>query len=411
MRILSKVPFTAIQPLLQENYANLYSRLSLKLPPQAASCLAKFTMLAGQNAGQWSVDCEGENEYKPLGMASADDRQKIALAMRSLADALRRLNLGYDINRLLAVPDDNCIFYRIMPDGSAAVVLSQWGFRSIGGGKPVDAIAIADPFAGGGANFSDVSLKLQWSDDTPIVETKVSVGVYGTVSSHLSTDAGMVTLGPIANGELLTIDVDGQDTVTMRTDGSRSEYPIVYPWRVGATVRCVNAAHKPIKATIDVNGNSMESDVDGLVIVEGIELTKGRKLTVSRNGGNQQEYQLHRDTKNNEFEYILADIPVVPEIPQIPETPVEEPIEEEMASDIFIHVVDKKNRPMAFARVRLKLEKGIKDMVTDSQGYIKVEREAFTQGEKVKLTVLPGAAAGAVATGKKSELPPIPNQK
>lgn len=405
MRILSKESFTAIQPLLPENYANLSSRLSLKLPPKVAASFAKFTMLPAHNMGQWSVEGEGEEEYRPFSQATPSERQKAAHAMRLFTDALKKAGLNYDINRLLAVPDENCIFYRICPDGSAAILLTQWGFRRIGGGKPIDVIDVLIGNGGKEEERTDVNIRLRWSDGTPLAGVPVTVTVYGEKTEYHTSAEGTVSLGSVAVGERFTVDTEGQETAMLRTDGENHEYLVVYPWYVDATVRCLDSAHMPKKARLQIDGKEMDTDDNGILTVNGIELHEEQKLAVSLGGAHEQKFPLHHESRDNNFEYVLPKIKeVVP--PEDKNKDSNGPVLES-APRVTIHVVDKKNRPMAFARVRVKFERGVKEAVTDSQGYLKLERSAFTQGEKVRIEVLPGSVNQAVAQQVPVN-PPVP---
>lgn len=426
MRILSKESFTTIQPLLTDNYSNLYSRLSLQLPPEVASCFARFTMLAAHNSGQWSIDCEGEEEYKPITRATPSEKMAAAHAYRRFSEQLKRSGNIAGVDRLLSVPDESCIYYRMLPSGGARIVISQWGYRRIGSAAGVNNVSI---ILGGGEDDTareDVNLLLQWSDEIPIADTAVKIGIYGDTLDKKSDEAGLVKLGSVAVGDRFTVDMEGHDTVIMRCDGHNGEYVVTIPWLVDATVRCVDVKDEPKPGTYNVNGNATATDSDGVLRIKDIKLHKDETLDVDFKGASVQKFPLKRDSSANNFTYVVA-TPPEPHFPPAGDTDGAKDPDDDMPDlNVRIHVVDKKKRPLPYTQVRVELRKGVRTAVTDGDGYISFSRDLFTPGEKVKVRVLknsgkpsgpsipPGGArqpvksAPATAPSPAPAVPPVP---
>lgn len=391
MRILSKESFTVIQPLLRDNYANLYSRLILQLPREAAGCFAKFTMLTAYNSGQWSIECEGEDEYKPISAATAPQRMAAAAAFGNLRKQLQDSGMVADVERLLSVPDKSCIYFRQMPSGDVRLILTQWGYRRIGSAANINNVALMIGMLDDGMERCDVNLALKWSDDTPIADMPVKVGVYGT-SFDRQTDAdGLIKMGTVAVGERFTVDVEGHDTVALRTDANSDNYIVTLPWKVSATIRCVNTKKEPAQATVTINGRRHDSDAGGVCALTGIVLLREGALNVSLDGGHEQKFPLHRDSRLNDFTYVL---PAPPEHEGDSEDTEDgdNMLPPPLNEDVCIRILDKRNRPLRYTTVKVEMRKGVRKAVTDEEGYIRIDRKCFTQGEKVKVRVLPEAA-------------------
>lgn len=402
MRILSKESFSVIQQLMPDNYSNLYSRISLTLPSEAAACFAKYTQLTGQNSGQWSIDCPGENEYKPIAAAAPFQRMAAKDTIDRLTQTVKAAGIVADPAKLLSVPDDSCIFFRQLPTGEVSVVFTQWGYRRVGASSAVNNISLLIGGPGDGLDRSDVTLKLTWSDGTPMTNTPVKVNIYGGVFEKMTDAEGKVNLGNVAEGEQFTVDVDGQKTVAKSVGSGLPDYPITYPYRVNAVITFLNDKEIPQRDAINVNGTPIYPDSNGRVELNDILLTPGAVLNVDYQGNDPQSFTLNRDSRLNDFKYVVA----IPEPPQLdlppqgpPMPPVEEPAVEEppLPSDkdndlnVRIRLVDKKKRPLTYTRVKVELQKGFDVLVSDGDGYIFVERKAFTQGERVKIEVFPDA--------------------
>lgn len=387
MRILSKESFSAVQPLLRDNYSNLYSRLSLQLPSELFSAFAKFTMLTAHNSGQWSIDCEGEDDFKPVTKASSVERMAAAHAFRTLSDRLKHSGVGVDVDRLLTVPDENCILYRMLPSGDAVIVLSQWGYRRVGSSMPVNNISL---MTGGGSDVTDrveVTLKLRFSDETPMTDTDVKVNVYGNMLEVKTDEIGNVSLGCVAVGECINVEKEGEKPVTLHTEAAVGAYDVVFPWRVNASVHCVDENNNSKECTLCVNGSNITSDADGMILIADIVLCKGDCLTVSLDGEHEEHFVLQHDSDKNVFTYKLPSKSIKVTPPSPPEIGGADEVVQKPLK-VRIHVVDKKNRPLAYTPVRVELKKGFEETVTDADGYVSLGRGVFTQGEKVKVRVL-----------------------
>lgn len=391
MRILSKESFSAIQPLMQDNYANLYSRMSLQLPPDIAACFAKFTMLTAHNSGQWSIDCEGEDEFKPISQATPPQRMAASDIIARLSAALTRAAIVSNPKMLLSVPDESCIYYRQRPSGDVEIVISQWGYRKIGGSSSVNNISLLINGPDDGRERTDLNLLLRWSDETPLADTDVKVGIYGSDFEKKTDAQGVVHLGTVSSGERFTVDVEGQQTVALRTDTSSHEYVVTFPWKVDARITCVDTKDNPVQTTVNVNGHPTQTDAEGVCEIKDITLEKDGAITVDYQGLDSQKFPLKRDSGLNDFRFVLASLATPPEIKEekAEVTPPETPAELDNNLKVRIRLVDKKRRPLAYTRVRVDLKKGFEVTTTDADGVIFIERKAFTQGEKVKVKVLP----------------------
>ena len=392
MRILSKESFSTIQPLMPDNYANLHSRMSLQLPPDIAACFAKFTMLTAHNSGQWSIDCEGEDEFKPISTATPPQRMAASDSLARLTEALSRRNIVSNPKMLLSVPDESCIFFRQLPSGDVDIVITQWGYRKIGNASSVNNISLLINGPDDGRERTDVNLRLQWSDGMPLADTNLKVGIYGSAFEKKSDAEGIVHLGTVASGERFTVDVEGQQTVALHTDSSSREYLVTFPWKVDARITCVDSTDKPLKLTINVDGRPVQTDEDGICEIKDITLEKEGALKVDFQGHDAQKFPLSRDSARNDFRYVIASIATPPEVKEdvLPPAPPEKPDDTvDNNLKVRIRLVDKKRRPLAYTRVRVDLKKGFEVTDTDADGVIFIERKAFTQGEKVHIKVLP----------------------
>lgn len=396
MRILSKESFSVVQQQMPDNYANLYSRISLQLPPDIAACFAKYTKLTAHNSGQWSIDCEGEEDFKPITQAAPHQRMAASDTLRRISEAISRAGIVSDPEKLLTVPDESCIYFRQLPSGEVDIVIAQWGHRKIGSAASINNISLILNGDDNGQDRTDVNIRLQWSDEMPLAQTPVQIGIYGSSFEKKSDDNGVVRLGTVATGERFTIDVEGQKTVVMHTDDSPHEYLAIFPWYVDAKVTVVNPANEPVKTTVNANGQAAASDDNGVVEITHLLMEKEATLSIDYEGRGMQKFPLHHDSALNDFKYVVTSLPpqlkedsndVVPPMP--PAMPEETPLETGNNLKVTIRLVDKKRRPLAYTRVRVNLQKGYEVTSTDADGFIYIERQAFTQGEKVKITVLP----------------------
>lgn len=413
MRILSKESFSVVQPLMSENYANLFSRLSLKLPPELAACFARYTMLPAHNAGQWSIDRDDEDEFRPISQATPPQRMAAADRLKALSEAITRSGIVSEPKKLLSVPDDSNIFFHQLHDGTVEIVFTQWGYRKIGTASTVDNISLLIN-GNDKRERADVNLRILWSDELPVVSTPVKVNIYGSSFERTTDEEGVVHLGSVAAGETVTVEVEGHPATKLHVDAASHDYIITLPYRVDATVLCLDSNDKPVQTTININGKPHTTDEEGVCILHDILLEKDTQLNVDFNGRNATKFKLNRDSALNNFKYQIPSPPPIEEEEDIvpppitPDPPIDIDIDNKL--DVSIRVVDKKGRPMSYASVKIMLRKGVQTAVSDADGVIRLPRTAFTQGEKVKLQILPEAPKKIPVSAPKKQVPPPPVQ-
>ena len=422
MRILSTASFEQIQPLTSDNYGYINSSLNVKLPEDVAECFAKFTMLPGQNSAQWSIDCDSEEEFKPLSEASTPQRKAVDKYLEYIGQQVQKSGVVSDPNILLCVPNEDRIFFRQTPEGYIKVAITQWGMKNIGTASSLYHVSV-NTIGPGGDERGDVNLRLLWSDDTPLSDTPVKVGIYGAVYDNRSNDVGLVSLGSVAVNERFTVDVEGLPTQTLRTDANTHEYTVRFPYNVDASLTCVDENKNPLpEIVINVNGKPTKTDKEGRIEFKGLLLEKDSALTVDYQGADRQRFPLRRE--GNDFTYVIISYKK-PEPPAPPVKPTDDddplpPAPDNVDNTLKVHLrlVNKKNQPFSYARAEVRMQTGSKIFVTDKEGYIHIDQKLFTQGEKVKVRILPGAAdkipvnnnnPEKPATAEKSEKPATPS--
>lgn len=420
MRVLSKESFGSLHQLLA-NYGNLYSMISTRLPKETAACFAKYTMLTSQGYGQWSIACEGEDEYQPVTKANPGQRFAAREAMKRLEAEIKNANIVSDPDKLLTVPDESCIFFRQDASGKVDIVLTQWGFRKVGASGSVNEVSISMGDAGDNSDYADVNVHIQWSDETPLAQTKCAVSVYGATVDKMTDDNGDLHLGSVANGERITVEADGQKIVPMVVDIHRSDYTIVYPYYVHAIITVVNDDNEPQETFINVNGEPKATDSGGSVAMKDIVLEKDGALIVDYQGKGSQKFPLNRDSERNRFVYVLPqEEKIVPPVVPDDSNEKEEEIDKEIPNElkVKIRLLDKKGNPLPYARVRVDLKRGFEETVTDGEGCVFIEHKAFTHGEKVKIKLLddgadkipaPAASPEKEETSSPGTPPPMPS--
>ncbi len=414
MRILSKESFSVVQPLMSENYANLYSRLSLQLPPELAGCFARYTMLPAHNAGQWSIDRVDEDDFKPISQATPLQRMAAADRLQALSEAISRSGVVREPNKLLSVPDDACIFFRQNPDVSVDIVFTQWGYRKIGSASSVDNIALLIN-GNDKRERADVNLRILWSDDLPVEDTQAKINIYGSSFERTTDRNGVIHLGSVAAGETVTVEIEGQLATKLNIDTASHDYVITLPYHVDATITCIDSNDKPVQTTINIDGTPHTTDAEGVCKLHDILMKNDTELNVDFNGHNNTRFRLNHDRDRNNFMFQIPAPPPIAEKEDDINTPP--PISEEMTPEdidnklnVSIRIVDKKGRPMTFATFNVLLRKGSRTAVSDADGFIRIPRTAFTQGEKVKVKLLPDAPKKIPVSKPAPQVPPTPEQ-
>ncbi len=422
MRIISQESFDNIQPLITENYANIHSRMALTLSPLTAATFAKYTQFTSRNEGQWSIDCEGEDDFVALTQADSATRDLVALRLQAVNAELKEKGFRAT-EKLLTVPTDACIFYRRNGAvGAVDVVLGQWGFKKTRSKEGASRIEILLSRAAA-ISSANVDLLLRWSDGEPIASQEVYVDIFGNSMPMTSDEQGRIHLGAVATGNSPVVELaDGSKrraVVTIAPDSSDTTYDVVFPRLTSAHVTCVDTDGNPVPSVpLLINGATMVGSESGEYDLQGITLTPKLELSVAYDEHSEQRYALQSDETLNRFTYTL---PAAGK----EQPPVATPPTDVAAPDgltVSIRVLDKLGGVMPYVSVEVKLESGVRTATTDSAGLIRLPRALFTPGEKAKLRVLPAKpqppatpqapqASATPATPQASAAPQAPAQR
>ncbi len=402
MRVLSKKTFKDIQPLLPDNYAMILSRLKVKDPRLAAS-FATYNHLSAANSGQWSTDADSADEYRPLSLASADERDLVAGEITRIAEALKACRLHPQSEKLMEVPEEGSIFFRVTPEGEVKVILAEWGFRSVGHSETLSTVNILMD-RGKTLNESQVSMELVWSDASIIADTPVTVEVYKTETPFTTDAQGCIFLGKVNTGQTVTVKLQSGESKLFSVDKRKGPYKLIFPWMVIARVTAVDENDNPVETELMIDGRNYATDKNGHIELPEMLLTPDKKIAVKHISTGITEFLLMRDSGKNDFKFPVPPVEKEEIITEPKKVTEPEPEPEPVEVKVSIRVIGKKGNPLVYTPVRVNLKKGYEETVTDADGRVFIEREAFTPGEKVHVRVLdskkgsaPKAPAGAAA--------------
>lgn len=443
MRTLSKESFSKIQYVIQnQNYANIYARLVLELPPVDSALFTKI-LLRGDGA-EWVV--EDDKDYRPFSSASPEERELIAICLEERkASVLKKLAALSFSKELLTIPSKDQIFFCNDGLGNVSVALTQWGFREPRSKDDIDVISalIAKPRV---LVQSQVNVIVRYSDGLPASNESFDLQLFGSTVPFKTNEDGRFNLGRLINGKPFTIcDHKGNEksfTVSPTIDLYEVEFPVYTSYDIlVVNQEGTSCANFPLV----VDGKPLTTDDDGCIKSEEFEMTPNMAVVAAHEETTHKEsYMLARDPEENHFKFVYTekfysslDIQVrYPDGEGLPKFVVKVGMEEHEtdeyghlhlegldadttirvadASDcvnyvdvelqrgdnaaeliinrpevkmVRIHMEDRKGNPLQDLPIKLHRKK-LEDLegTTDAEGNVFFPAELFAEGQKVRLT-------------------------
>lgn len=365
MKIISSESFTKISPLINsESYNSLHVRLKMKLTPDEIELFSTPDFPVA-NRGNWQTDVDAPlNVYRD---ASAVEKEEIATAIEEKKHAiLPKLGNAPYANLLFRVPDESQIFWYRNADGQVRVILSQWGFGPVAGGRDVD---IVDIILNLPRPLTQMPVKIivGYSDGEPAANQTFNLEVFNNVKAITTNDEGSYSLGKMFAGKKFAV----SDANGMRYDfvveAGKTDYCIVFDLKTDYEVTVFNQFNEVVSGyPLTCDGETFTTDADGKVKVTDVLLTKGKTVVVSGPNGSPQTYSLVRDAERNCFEYRMM---------------------VEVKTDYTIKVVDQNG----LVKPEYSINVDGSPMVTNTAGMVEVRDLSWVNGMNITVSSAEGA--------------------
>lgn len=378
MRTLSSESFTRIVAILRDNYGNLQAQMNLKLPADVHEIFSKYTHKLSTNSAEWSVNEPEENDYRPMSEASATERDAIAFKLKNAQEVICR-HIGNNIagiEKLLSVPNQDCIFFRNTVGGEIKVVLTQWGFREVSRKEKIDFIQLLIDSVKD-LQQVEVNLNIKYSDGKIAADENLTLDIFGNQIPFKTSSAGTHHAGKIVVGKSFRVLAESGKSDEVITQSDKENYDIVINRNTAYTIIVENQSGKrKANFPLTVDAIPVVTDDNGEYHSGEILLTPEKKITVKASAGSEQSFTLCADRDANRFKYIITE---------------EEKPEE---SSLTVEVINENNRPMPDYLVNLSGTGLDRTLKTDATGTFTIDR--LSAGTKVKLQTVDALAAAEI---------------
>lgn len=387
MKILSTSPLSGIDFLIREvNYRNIYAQLKQFLLPDEMALFAGIEVRG--NEVVWYTEREGM-EWRRYRQAQQAEKEQIADELEKKREAIREKvgklpGLAEYAGMLLQVPSDEDIFYADRGDGTVRVVLTRWGCRGTGSGKPIDILGavIGIPCE----NQAEVVLKMVYKDGNAIARETFWYSFYGVKKPFRTDEQGEYRVGKMYYEKSFSVadSEDGSGCVHTRTVVKGQEvYEMVFPGYTGYCVKVVNQNGEPCAGkTVEAGEKAYVTDGTGVFGEEQIEFVPGDVLEVflpdHRETGTR--FELHKEREENEFVFVVEEATAGQ-----PDTPEEEKKEHPEEKEVHIRLVDLQRKPVGGIQLKVVLKKGVQLCTTDAFGCVALPYSSFTHREKIRV--------------------------
>lgn len=379
MRTLSSESFTRIVPILRENYGNLLARISLKLPPETSEIFAQFTMKPSTNSAEWTVNEVDDHEYRPIAEANEDERQKVSLKIKEAKEAMQKSLVGEiaDVENLLYVPNENCIFFRTLPDGNIKVALTQWGFRNIKQGQQTDIIQLMLDRVNS-LKQTDVNLNIKYSNGKIVSDKELVIDISGNKIPFKTSSSGTYAIGKVVVGKHFRIISDNGSSDDILVEADKTNYDVTI--NIGTTycVKVVNQENTP-KANFQFNidGVPVTTDHNGEYHSSPITLIGNKSIHVEAPGQTPADFNLSANAEENKFIYNVID---------------------QFECSLTVNVIRSDGQPVADCKVNLTGEGFNQQYITNNSGTFSVGPLSY--GMNIHVETADRAASADVTINK-----------
>lgn len=306
MNTLSRESFSKILYVIpNQNYANIYARLLLELPPVDSALFSKI-LLRGDGA-EW-VDEEGLG-YMPFSVASDKEKEQIAIFIEDRKNSILKKLSGMEFaNDLFTIPSTEQIFFCKDVSGNVKVKLAQWGFKLPRNRDGIDVISalLAQPRS---LVQSPVEIAVCYTDGIPAGNESFSLKLFGSTVPFVTDENGHFFLGQIINGKSFTV-VDGKgNEKSFVVDPSVKLYEVELPVYTSYEIVVQNQEGTPCqKFPLVVNGRPMVTDNEGRVVSDEFKMTPKMTVEVVHEETTHKEtYSLARNPEDNHFRFVYSE--------------------------------------------------------------------------------------------------------
>lgn len=306
MKTLSKESFSKIQYVIpNQNYANIYARLVLELPPADSALFTKI-LLRGDGA-EWVV--EDDKDYRPFASASAEEKELVAICLEERKESvLNKLSSLSFAKELLTVPSQDQIFFTNDGLGNVSVTLTQWGFREPRSKDDIDVISalIAKPRV---LVQSQVNVLVRYSDGLPAGNESFDLQLFGSTIPFKTDEEGRFNLGRLINGKPFTIADHKGNEKSFTVDPAIALYEVEFPLYTSYDIMVNNQEGAPcVNLPLVVDGKPLTTDGEGRIKSGEFELKPGMTVEVAHEETSHKEvYTLARDPEENHFKFVYTE--------------------------------------------------------------------------------------------------------
>lgn len=306
MNTLSRESFSKILYVIpNQNYANIYARLVLELPPVDSALFSKILMRG--DGAEW-VDEEGLN-YMPYASASDEEKELIAIYIEDRKNSILKKLSGMEFaNDLFTIPSTDQIFFCKDSTGNVKVKLVQWGFRLPRNRDNIDVISalLAKPRS---MVQSAVNIVVRYTDGTPASEESFNLKLFGSTVPFKTDAEGQFFLGQIINGKTFAVADNKGHEKSFVVDPAVKLYEVELPAYTSYDILVTNQEGTPCqKFPLVVNGRPMTTDNEGRIVSEEFEMTPKMTVEVIHEETTHKEtYTLARDPESNHFKFIYSE--------------------------------------------------------------------------------------------------------
>ncbi len=336
----------------------------MKLKPEEVALFATPDFPVA-NMGNWQTNVSAPlKNYKE---ASDLEREMIASYIEGMKEAVlpKISDLPY-ANQLFRVPSEDQIFY-YLTDGELKVILSQWGFIPVSGGRDVDLIDIIINQPRPLTQVS-VTLHIRYSDGLPADNTPFSVHLFNHDKSFTTDETGRITLGRMHAGKKLSVTDSNGTTVDLVVESGKNDYDVVFDYLTSFVVCVLNQFDEAMTGyQLSIDGRQYMTDGNGEVRCSDVLLTAGKTINVSGANGSSSSYSLQRASDQNNFVYHMV---------------------VDVKTSYTITVVDQNDH----VKPEYEINIDNKPTQTDAAGMVRVNNISWIQGS----TVTVGSADGTV---------------
>lgn len=315
MRELISQSLSGIRDIIPgQNYGIIKARLDQLLPKESASSFAKVE-IQGRDA-MWYT--ENNLPYKVYSEASELEKEEIAIELEMLKEtAFGKLKgeMPYWEN-LFVVPIQDCIYWAKEGD-KMNVVLAEWGFDIRTTEKQVNVISeiITAPRP---LTQIPVVLDCKFTNDELASEYEFALLIFNNRKICKTNAEGKYSIGSLFADKTFAIeDVNGRQhqEFTVKKDAT---YEPVFEVLTSYQLLVVNQDNEPlVNYSLEVNGESKETDEEGIIHVTDIILYPDSKVTVSNQGNILGEFELNIKPENNQFKVVVTIEKVTPKMVSI----------------------------------------------------------------------------------------------